>query len=133
MKAVSWINERTQQTGPVIREIGLSLTKEERQTIRNKLNALEERAPAISAINLTLFQLKNGPIKSSLSINAAFTKFRSISISNKVIDSVDNLIADIDRKILNWKKTRFKKYNTQTLEQSVVRNINHEKPDGIYI
>jgi len=91
---------------PTIREIGFKLTPKERAEIEKKLDLLQERAPSMSTIRLSLFK-EGGKIKGSLTIFALGKNFRSVASGTSAINVYQEVEMEADYQILKWKKTRF--------------------------
>lgn len=89
-----------------IHEVGLKLIPEQNSKIRVKLESLEQRAPAISSINLK-FTNEGEEIFGELTITGVGRKFYSGVRGQNPLKLYCLLEKEVDDQLNQWKKTRF--------------------------
>ncbi len=89
-----------------INEVGMKLIPDHYSKIREKLQSLELRAPAMSSIHLD-FENMGETTKGTLSINGYGKTFKSTVTGENPLEIYCLLESNIDEQLLAWKKTRF--------------------------
>lgn len=89
-----------------IDEVGMKLIPEQNSRIKARLESLEQRAPAISSINLK-FTNEETQIFGELTISGAGRKFYSKTKGQNPLEVYKSLEQDVDKQLMQWKKTRF--------------------------
>ncbi|MBD65924.1 MAG: hypothetical protein CME62_12000 [Halobacteriovoraceae bacterium] len=85
---------------------GISLSHSQQSFITHQLNQLQERSPAHSKIKL-FFTKRESCVKGTLVVKSYGKTFASIKAGTEPIQAYMLMQEDIDRQILEWKRTRF--------------------------
>ena len=106
MKTLSSYQDSHFKESFTIGEVGMKLIPEQNSRIRARLESLEQRAPAISSINLK-FTNEETQISGELTISGAGRKFYSKTKGQNPLEVYKALEQDVDKQLIQWKKTRF--------------------------
>ncbi len=106
MKSLSSYLEHSMKESFTINEVGMSLRPDHRLKIKERLQLLEEKAPALSSIKLEIVKERH-KTRAVLSISGASKKIRAELTGNNPWILYKRLEQKVDRQILEWKKGRF--------------------------
>ncbi len=107
---------REQNPSYSIKEMGISLTINQKRIIEKELELLLEKAPYNSFISLT-YLTNNKTLKTSLTISSPNNIFRSNLDGKCAISSFFIAKEDINEQIDNWKKQRLSTLNKPFVRQ----------------
>lgn len=88
-------------------DFGVPISKTAKTKITKKLEALKERLPMNSSIDLS-FNHQDQKLRGYLKIRTLTHTFSSIQNGSSPISTFEQLENEINKQILNWKKSRFK-------------------------
>lgn len=111
-----------------IKNVGLSLPKNDHWQIKNALIELQSLAPANSHISLTFTQLDSG-VHGEVKVNSLSKKFKSEYNGSTPLTVFFALELDLKNQIKEWKKTRFlvSSKSSQTNFLNPKENMNENK------